>query len=239
MGFGAAALVRRTAPMLLVADITGAEDALAAVKETADAALVTVSHTIGLEEQLPRLVRALGAVPFGVWLEALPESEIDNLAKLGCDFVVFGSAGTSTAIFRNENMGKMLAVDPAMPDSMASAINALEVDAVAIKAPHEETGLSVQRLLIYHRFSGLTSKPIMVPSPKELANRDLEDLLDAGVYALLVGVEGVGKPGLQQVREAIRRLPAAPRRRPGRVRAIVPRPPVSAETPAEEEGEEE
>ncbi len=237
MGFGAAAAARRGAPMLLVADITGAEAGLSAVKELADAALLTVPHTIGLDEQLPPLARGLGGVPFGVWMESVPASEIEDLAKLGCDFVVFGTVGTSSAIIKNEDMGKMLAVDPAMPDSMAGAVGDLELDAVAIKAPAEQTGISVHRLLVYHRFSGLTQKPLMVPCPRELTSRDLEDLLDAGVYAVLVGVEEVGKAGLQQVREAIKQLPAAPKRRPTRTRALVPR--VSGELPRHEEEEEE
>lgn len=239
MGFGAAAAARRGAPLLLVADITGAEDNLAAVKETADAALLTVPHTIGLDEQLPRLVRGLGGVPFGVWLETLPGAEIEDLAKLGCDFVVFGGAGTSTAVMRQEDMGKVLALDPGTPDTMASAVDEIDVDAVAIKVPAEQAGISVNRLLVYYRLSSLTNKPLLAPSPRELTSRDLEDLLDAGVYALLVGVEEVGKAGLHLVSEAIKQLPAVPRRRPSRARPLVPQPRVPVGTRAEEEEEED
>ncbi|MBI2865924.1 MAG: hypothetical protein HYX99_00995 [Chloroflexi bacterium] len=237
IGFGAASVARRAAPMLLVADITGTEGNLAAVKELADAALLTVPHTIGLEEQVPRLVRGLGGMPFGVWLEALPEAEVEDLSRLGCDFVVFGSEGTSAAIVRHEGMGKVLAVNTAMPDSMAAAVEGLEVDAVAIRG-EEEAGLSLHSLLLYYRFSGLTSRPLMVTAPKELTTPDLEDLLSAGAYSLLVNMEEVGKQGLQKVREAIRQLPTTHRRRPLRARPVVPRPAIAEEAAREEEEEE-
>jgi len=235
MGFGVGVPSRRTPPILLVAQVTGADRHLAAVKELADAVLLAVPHTIGLDEHLPPLIRGVGGLPLGVWLEALPESEIEAIASLGCDFVVFGGSGTSTAILRYEGLGKVLTVEPAMTDSMVGAIDQLEVDAVSIKAPSEEAGVSLNRLLLYQRFGSLISKPLMVPAPRTLTSHDLEHLLEAGVHALLVDVDEVGRAGLQQTRQAIGELPPVLQRRPTRTRAIVPQ--VPAPPTGEPEGD--
>lgn len=229
LGFRAAASTSKSPPMVLIACLAeNPARVAAAAKECADAVLLKG----GQSQQ--KLIASLGELPWGAVLDQATEEELTQLKGEGCDFLVFDAAKAPPAVLLQEEMGKIVEIDPSLADGLVRAIEQLPIDAVLIGG---EPSLSVHRLMVCQRVANLLRKPLVALAPLYVSKEDLEGLREAGMVGVAVEVKGDAKEGLLRLRQAIDALP--PSRRGKREKADVLLPylaPVEA-TPVEEEEE--
>lgn len=240
MGFGAVAARSKTSPMVVVASLSKGTTSLTATEGGADAVLVSIGDLSTEADALGRVTKSVGATPWGVSLKKVTKDDIGRLVEMGCDFLVFTGTRTPSALLREQGLGKVLEIDPSLPDSLARAINRLPIDAVLIGGGMDEPSLTVERLMVCERLATLVRKPILVPLPSELVEGDLEALWDAEVRGLLVDFGEASPEGkLAKLRQAIEALPQRRKKPKEKLDAILPRfVEGSIPQPEEEEVEE-
>ncbi len=238
MGFGVRQPVSVKPKMLLVASLAQADvDRLADYVAGADAGLLLVKAGSGVKS-LPKIARAVSDIPWGVWL-AGSQQEIKQMAKVGGDFAVFPAASTPLAAFQDDEVGKILEVEPSLSEGLLRAVNEMPVDAVLVAGePGEADFLSWQHLALFWRFAGLLTKPLLVTVPLKVTAGELQALCEAGVDGVVVAV-AAGQPQdrLKELRRVIDKL--APSRQRGKVAVSLPAVGGGASAAAEEEDEED
>jgi hypothetical protein len=109
------------------------------------------------------MVEALGNVPLGVFVRGMSQREMDELAGLGCDFVVFDIRG-GAAMLGKGKVGKFLMVEPSLDQGLVRAINSFEVDGVFVSRG-TDSSVAVEHLLVCRRFVELLEKPVIMALP--------------------------------------------------------------------------
>ena len=237
MGFRAGAGTQAKPKLLLVAGVTELNGVADHIAE-ADAGLVNLAG-LGLGA-FKKVVRAAPDIPWGVANGG--DKEISQILDAGCDFVVFPADSTALAMFQGEGVGKILAVEPSLSDSLVRAADRLPVDAVLVGYEQEEV-LTWHHLMQIQRYADLLAKPLLVSIPANTVAAELQAMLAAGVSGVVVEVDAGQPPGrMGELRKMIDSLAPPPRRKWGRLGAIVPlvggRTAEAAEEPEEEEEEE-
>ncbi len=235
MGFKAQALPK-SPPMLLIASLPLDADAVgAAVKAGADALLLTLNQ--GKENKaFAQIAKAAGPVPWGASLETPTPDYLKRLQEKGCDFLVFGVAKTPAAVLQHEEMGRILRVEPALPDGTMRTLDRLSLDALLL-ASEEENYLTVNRLLACQRLADLTRKPLLVVAPSVLTLEEIRALGQIGVDGVVV--ESSEPEKLAQWRKNIDSLPPRAKGERGRRDVMLPLAPLPEKGITEEEEEEE
>jgi hypothetical protein len=220
IGFHAGVSEVRTAPMLLIVRLSGTQvkEAKIAAEVNADAGLIlgesTNAKTIG------QVVDAMGDVPLGVFVRGMSQKEVDELARLGCDFVVFDIGG-GVAILHKKEVGKFLLVEPSLDQGLARAINNFEVDGVFINSGGDSV-MTVEHLLVCRRFAELLEKPVIMTMPSLATKEELRGLWQAGA-------DGIVAPSTQRAEELtelkkmIGDLPRGARGRRTKAGVVLPR----------------
>ena len=203
--------------MVLIAAVTEGE-AKAVAAEGADAVLISQVKLKG--ESLAQTVDSLAEIPWGVSLEEVTAPELSKLKEMGCDFLVFDAARAPLILLREQEMAKIVKVEPSVADGLARAIEQLPIDAVLIGADGERP-LSVHRLLVCQNLANLVRKPLLILAPLAMGGEDLEELLQTGIAGVVVNLERGVKGELSQLRQAIDALPPS-RRRKRRAEALLP-----------------
>jgi len=215
--------------MVLIACLPkGTTRAIAAAKESADAVLLKGAQS------LEKLVASLGEATWGAALEEYTEEQITMLKEKGCDFLVFDAAKAPPTLLREEEVGKIVEIDPTIADGLVRAIEQLPIDAVLIGG---EPSLSVHRLMVCQHVANLVRKPIVASAPLDMSQEDLEALREAGMAGVVAMAEGDIKEGLSRLRQTIDGLPPFKRMRE-KAEALLPYI-VPAETAEAQEEEEE
>ena len=80
-----------------------------------------------------QMVEAVGNVPLGIFVKGMSEEKINELASVGCDFVVF-DIKIAAAVLSKKEVGKFLMIEPSLDQGLVRAINSLEVDGVLISS---------------------------------------------------------------------------------------------------------
>jgi hypothetical protein len=221
---------------------TGSADAAGADTGGADAGVLRISKVdAGV---IKKLIGAMPDIPWGVWLEADACGQMDRVAKLGCDFVVFPAVGTALTVPPGDGVGMVLQIDSSVPEGQLRTANDLPVDAVLVTAEQAEPGpVTWDQLMLYRRFAGLLTRPLLVSIPPGAGADELQMLWDAGIGGVVVDV-GVQSPAgeLNRLREAIDGLaPPSPRKKI-KLEAIAPQispgPEPSVEIDEEEDDDE-
>lgn len=240
MGFAAAMAREKRAPMLLIASLSGtALDSADLDLAGADAVLVTVSDLAKAVGTLGERAKGWGDLPWGVTPKAVTSEGVKQLAGLGCDFIIFDAAQAPASLLQEEDMGKVVLLDPSLPDGLLRALERLPIDAAFIGESTEGSALSVYRLLVYQRLANLVRHPLLAPVPAEPDKGDLEGLLETGVRGVVLEVAGKRSIGrLAEVRRAIDSI-SSPRKKREKVDALLPRLVESGALPEEGEEEEE
>jgi len=219
IGFHPAVSEVRSPAMLLIVGLSGTQvkEAKIVADVNADAGLIVSdgasAKTIG------QVVEAVGNVPLGVFVRGVSQKEIDELAGLGCDFVVFGIRGAA-GILRKEEMGKFLMIEPSLDQGLVRAINSFEVDGVFISSGGDSV-MAVEHLLVCRRFVELLEKPIIMTLPSLATKEELASLWQAGV-------DGVVTPSTQsaealaELKKMIGDLPRGARGRRARAGVVLP-----------------
>jgi len=244
LGFGAVASRARTSPMLIIASLPeeNAQLITIAAKGGADALLVTIEHVDKKNKALAQISHAKLDIPWGVSLETVTKEEIEHLIEIGCDFVIFTPAKAPAAILSEERIGKVLRIDPSLPDSLSRAINRLQVDAVLLSpSSRDESTLTVHQLMLYERLASGAGKHLLAALLPSSPTSDLESLWGLGVRGIVVDmpVEQSEKM-LSQLKEAIQKLPTTRKKPKEKMRAVLPLTKGESETtPSEKPDEEE
>jgi len=191
IGFHPDVSALKSPAMLLIAGLSGTQ-----VKEAKIVADVNTDAGLILSEGpsakvIKQMVEAADAVPMGVFVKGMSEEKINELASLGCDFVVF-DIRIPAAVLHKDKVGKFLMIEPSLDQGFARAINSLEVDGVFISSRSEDSFVAVEHLLVCRRFVELLEKPVIMALPSLVTKAELTSLWQAGV-------DGIVAPPAQSV----------------------------------------
>jgi len=240
MGFRAAPAVPHKPRMLLIASLAQVDvDRLADCVAGADAGLLQIPKSSSGVKALQEICQAMSGIPWGGWLRDIGRGGIRQMVKAGCDFVVFPAAKTSLAILQNDELGKILEVEPLLDEGLLKAADDLPVDAVLIAGEQrKDYFLTWHHLMLFRRCADLLTKPLLVSVPSDVAASELQALWEAGVGGVVVeaGIEQpVGR--LAELRQMIDKLTFPS---PGKRRKVEPLLPyIRGETEIVSEEEEE
>ena len=219
IGFHAAVSEVRGPAMLLVVGLSGAQvkEARIVAEVNADAGLIvsdgTSAKTIG------QVIEAVGSVPVGIFVKGMSQKEIDELASLGCDFVVFDIKGAA-AILGKKEVGKFLMIEPSLDQGLVRAISSFEVDGVFISSGGDSV-MAVEHLLVCRRFVELLEKPVIMTLPSVAAKEELTSLWQAGVDGV-VTPSTQSAEALMELKKMIGDLPRGARGRRARAGVVLP-----------------
>lgn len=242
MGFGAAQPASEKPKILLIASLARADAGeVANYVAGADAGLLRIPKLSSGARVIKEMSQAVSDIPWGGWLRDTGKEGIKQIAKAGCDFVVFQAANTSLAILQNDEVGKILQVEASFNEGLLRAVNELPVDAVLIASELEgEYSLTWYHLILFQYFADLLTKPLLVSVPSKVTDNELQVLWEAGVGGVVVEV-GVGQPAgkVKKLRQTIDSLSLPSQRKRGKAKALLPHVSSEASMVTEEEEEEE
>ena len=223
--------------MSLIAGLseTQVKEAKTVVNVNADAALILSEHPS--TKIVGQMVEALGDVPLGVFVEGMSEEKINELASLGCDFVVF-DIKAATAVLHKEKIGKFLMIEPSLDQGFIRAINSLEVDGVFINNRDGNSFIAVEHLLVYRRFVEILEKPVIMTLPSLVTKAELTNLWQAGVNSVVAPLTQ-SVEALTELKKMIGDLPRGTRGRRAKIGVRLPHYGGSMATEEDEEQGEE
>ena len=225
MGFRTA-VAEKTSSMLLIANLTTLDsEAIAATSRANVDAVILPAAELSKKPEAVALLK--GVIPWGIYLNTSNLEEVKALQEKGCDFVIFEPSAAPASALKLE-MGKIVQLDPSLPDGMLRTANLLPVDGILVRGNEKMT---VQRLMAYYQLGAMMRKPLIAELPAGAA-KDLAAAWEAGVNAAVVGGS---RTALDAFRKEIEGLPAK-RAQKREVGATLPS--LAAE-PAQAEDEEE
>ena len=172
----------------------------------------------------------------GAWLTKGNAEEVEKSTKAGADFVILSVSGE--ALPSDKKIGKILQVDAAITDIMLRTVSILPVDAVLLAEEEGVLALTWKRLMLIHRFSGLTGKPLLVEVLPAATETELQQIWDAGVSGIVVKTDAEQAEAVaQNLRNIIDKLTFPSRRKNEKGMAIVPQVAIAAEAPKEDDGD--
>ncbi len=223
LGFRSVVVAPKSPRMVLIAVLAaGDAPAAAAAKENADAVLLNEAEITKLFEKfekLEKLAASLGELPWGVSLGEASEEQLSRLKSAGCDFLVCDAENSPLMLLREGEMGRIVKVEPSLPDGLIRATAQLPIDVVLIGG---EPSLSVQRLMVCQHLANLVHKPLVALAPLSMSSEDLKELWETGLAGVVVKVAEEAREGLSGLRQAIESLPLARRRRGEKAEALLP-----------------
>jgi len=235
MGFRKSAAEAGEPQVLIVADLAGASiEKAKAIAGSVDAGVLS-SESLNVRS-FGRLVKAMGDIPLGLFLESANQEEVPKLVDLGCDFVVLGLK-TPLEAMKEEGIGKILRIGPSLDYGLVRAINELTLPVDGVLVVGEESSLTIERLLICQRFADLLYKPLLVTLVSSVTGSELGRLCEAGVKGVVLP-GGLPSEAFVELRKMVGSLPRIARRKAKGV-AMLPQLGGGLETGEEEEEEEE
>ena len=209
--------------MLLIAALPQSNASVVAqlAKAKVDAVLIH-SHDLGRELQtIQKMVSRVGDTPWGVWLEAMTEDEIEGLRKMGSDFLIFVASEAPAALLQDE-IGKVMKITLPCEEGLIRTIDQLSIDAVLLDLRGEGENLTISQLMNCQWLADSISKPLLVAIKQRLGDKEMRALREVGVKGVVMEVEEKPQPELMRLRQVIATLPTAPRKS-GEIRAVLPR----------------
>jgi len=239
IGFGAKAPSSKPKLQLITTMVDFDANTLANRVAGADAGLLHIQKISAGAKAIQKFSQAVPDIPWGGWLEDSADSEIGQLLKAGCDFVVFPATYTPQKMLQNNEIGKILVIEPSLNDGLLRAINDLPIDAVLVASEQKgEYALTWNHLMLFCHFANLLTKPLLASVSPAITANELQALWDAGVSGILIGEKTEQPVDLSSLRRAIDGLTPVSRRKGGRLGVLLPN--ISSETdviPEEEEPE--
>ena len=240
MGFRATQPSSDKLGVLLIANLAQADvDSLADRVAGADAGLLRIAKLNSGAKALGKVSQAASDIPWGGWLEGIAKEEVEQMAKVGFDFVVFPPASTSLAILKDDKAGKILEISTSLSEDLLPAVDELPADAVLIAGEQEKNYfLTWQHLMFFQRCADLLTKPLLASVPSNVSTNELQALWEAGVNGVVVRIESEQPSGrFKELRQAIDKLvfPAPCKLR--KAEPLLPYPSGKTSVAAEEEEE--
>jgi hypothetical protein len=220
IGFHPSVSELKSPVMLLIVGLPGtqAKEAKIVADINADAGLILSEGPSA--KVVKQMVEAVGNVPLGVFVKGMSEEKINELASVGCDFVVF-DISMPAAVLHKEGVGKFLMIESSLDQGLVRAINSLEVDGVFISSRDGDSFVAVEHLLVCRRFVELLEKPVIMALPSLVTKTVLTNLWQ-------VGIDGIVAPSTQSVeslaelKKMINDLPRRARGRRAKAGVILP-----------------
>ena len=239
MGFMKAQPVSEKPKILLIASLAGAGvGGLADYVAGADAGLLRIPKLSSGAKTLKKMSQAAPDIPWGGWLRNIDQNGIKQMAKAGCDFVVFPAANTPLALLQNDEIGKILEVEPSLSEGLLRAFDELSIHAVLIAGEQGESHfLTWHHLMLFQRFADLLTKHLLASIPSNVTANELQALWEAGVDGVVIEV-GAGQPveRLKELRQTIDKLVFPSQRKRKKAEVLLPY--ISRETGIVSEDEE-
>ncbi|MBI4332935.1 MAG: hypothetical protein HY673_16835 [Chloroflexi bacterium] len=172
IGFKSAALPKQL-PLALIGEISLPFE-FKEPPRSLDAVLVKMARLPAEPGEWNKVKTSLGTIPWGIAAGSLSEKNLVQLKEASCDFAVLTPQETGAAALLEEDLGKVVMVDPSWTDATLRSLESLPVDAVLAENVAEKTALTLQSLMELRRLSMLTGKALIVrlsyfPPEKELA----------------------------------------------------------------------
>ena len=235
IGFHPSVAELKSPAMLLIAGLseTQVKEAKIVADVNADAGLILSEGPSA--KIVKQVVEAVGNVPLGVFVKGMSEEKINELASVGCDFVVF-DIKIAAAVLSKKEVGKFLMIEPSLDQGLVRAINSLEVDGVFINSRDGDSFMAVEHLLVCRRFVELLEKPVMISLPSLVTKAALTSLWQAGIDGVVApSTESV--EALAELKKMIGDLPRGARGRRSKAGVVLPH--YGGSVAGEEEDEEE
>ena len=208
---------------------------IAAVAEQGlDAAMVAGADG---PESVKKAGEGLKDKPWGARVTSLSQEEAQAYQDSGSDLLVFPLEGTAASALANEEMARILCIEPNMEDRELRAVSSLPVDGFLLPLSQTGDSLTLSDLALVGSISRRSDKYILLEVSRPPNGKDLEALRDIGVHALVVDVAAVPAKGLKELKEALLEMPRPTYKRRDRAMAILPGSAFSV--PAEPEPQEE
>lgn len=219
LGFAPASRTK-AAPILLVGQLPQGqlEKLESAILKNLNALLISSRDAQAVSEALSRL--EVQQLSWGVWLQGTGSEDLEKLAKLGCEFVVFGPE-TPAELLEEERIGRVLSVEPSLTDSLAQATGKLSIDAITL-SEEVKPPLTIGQLVSYRRLLDLIGKPSMFSFTEEIGAKELEILCEVGFRAAVVDLGGKDSEKLTHLQRLVQSL-KLPKRKGERSSAVLPR----------------
>ena len=185
------------------------------------------------------IIKSMPDIPCGISLEDTGTGNTKALIKAGCDFLVFADTSPIEAVpAEDENIGKIMQVEPSLEDSMIRVINNLPVDAVlAGDSYRTDDTLACNHLMSLQRLSGLLTKPLLVPVFPGISSSELKAISEAEVDGVVIEADTSRPDYYEEIRKTISKLPPRTVKKHGKSGALLPHAGNAqpAATPDEEE----
>jgi hypothetical protein len=239
MGFRTARTAAAAPKILLIASLeAGTLEKRADYLDAADGVLIRFTGTALTAKAVQKIAASLPDIPWGLYLG--DDDTKKAAVEAGTDFVLFPIDSQVGDMPKDDKTGKILQVESSLDDGLLRAVNDLPVDAVLVADVFEgEVSLIWHQLMIFQHLANLLSKPLIVPAPINISEKELKALWEAGVDGIIVEVDKAGAAGLKELRQAIDKLPPRLGRKRGKVSVVLPRTGGEAPAPPPDEEEEE
>lgn len=220
LGFGAARATK-VPSMALITLVSGryAHGLKTVATLAPDAALVS-----GLKgpAALGDIKGGMPAIPWGVSTEGLSEAEAQEYRGHGCDLLAFPLQGTTAAALEEEEVGRVLCLEPHVPEQELRAIDTLPVDALLVNMTVVSGPWSLQDLMAVGAISRRSSKYVLALVSQPPGKKDLEALRDLGVRGLVLDVGAASLESLNDLKATLLQMPRKRQQRKERTTALLP-----------------
>ena len=220
----------RTAPptasrqMLLIASVPQSHSgAIAQLAKTEIDAILVDSRNLKGTGDFSHFAADAGDVPLGLWLDLVSEECLEQFKQAGGDFLVFEAGAAPATLLQEEELGKVLTVDPSQDESLLCTIDQLPIEVVLLDVNNEGGVLTISDLMSCQWLAGLVDKPLLVAAQRELTDKEIRSLREAGVSGIVVELQEkqIGD-SLARLSQAIKALPPRTKKL-GEKKALLPR----------------
>lgn len=180
-GFGFTPATQAVGPahVLVLAEVTDADGARAAVEAGAGALLFS-----GDPSALGSIVEAAGKMPVGVRLEAATRDATRAAADANADFLLFDDGQTAAEALLERRLGRVLLLEAAPDEDRLRSLAPLDLDAILITAP--QGAPTVRDQLGLRRIVELTQSALAIAVDGTVTAGTLEVRRDAGAPVAFV-----------------------------------------------------
>ena len=225
MGFRAARADSEKPKMLVIAGVKpGTTGQIGDYVTGADAVLLRSGKAHLSAKEIQPVIESIPAIPCGVSLESTGTGNTKALIKAGCDFLVFADTSPIEAVpAEDENIGKIMQVEPSLEDSMIRVINNLPVDAVLTSSSYKaNASLAWHDLMSLQRLGLLLSKSLLVPVSPGISSSELKAIWEADVDGVVIEADPNQPDFFKGIRRTISELPPRTAKKHGKSEALLP-----------------
>jgi len=169
----------------------------------------------------------------GSWLTDGTFEEVDKAIETGADFAILPASGT--ILPSDKKIGKVLQINSSVTDVLLRTVNDLPLDAVLIGEDSESDGpITWQKLMLCRRFTGMLTKPVLVPIPPAVTATELQLIWEARVSGVIIDIKSTSDIAvLENLRKLINGLQYPSLKKLEKLTPILPQAVAKPEKPEE------